>query len=190
MKKIISTENFLIGLDKEKDEAVLGGLELYDNPNIDDNTIEFDECSWFDEKSYFFDGMIYDAIKRYEHRYKTTVTNIALIGTVGLWHGNPSGGVIFDSSSNPLDMMGDVDEIEVIVYDDGRITLQGIHHDGRHVMEMYFLTESKLNKYAPDYLQFGDYDVDDLARIKNHTSSVKYDKYAVGYFGKLQSKTA
>src|SRR5699024_11515491 len=97
MKKIISTENFLIGLDKEKDEAVLGGLELYDNPNIDDNTIEFDECSWFDEKSYFFDGMIYDAIKRYEHRYQTTVNNNDLIGTVGLWHGNPSGGVIFDS---------------------------------------------------------------------------------------------
>src|SRR5699024_10513198 len=123
VKTLINSDNFFMGMNVENDELVLGGIELYNDPNIDLKTIEFDTCSWVDEKSYFFNGFLNDVIGQYESRYKTTITNIALIGSVGVWTGNHTGGIIFDVNTNPIDMMGEVDDIEIVAYEDGSIEL-------------------------------------------------------------------
>ena len=146
MKKIINSENYCEGYD-EKEKCYIEGSyeELYNNENVDNSTIGWDYSTWEEEKQYFND-CIYSLKKQYEKRYNTTVEEVVLCGKLGLWHSSPVGGKNILSNNLILDNIGDVDDIEVNIEDDGTITILGYHHDGTHQMNIYFLTENKLNK--------------------------------------------
>ena len=67
--------------------------------------------------------------------------------------------------------MGNVDNIEVNIEDNKTITILGHHHDGTHQMNIYFLTENKLNKIG--------YELDDYRfyeKIYNNYSPIKLPK--------------
>ena len=176
MKKIINSENYYEGYD-EKEECYIGGSyeELYNNENVDNSTIGWVEYLWEEEKIYF-NECIYSLKEQYEERYKTTVEKIVLCGKLGLWNGSPVGGKNISETSFILDNMGNVDNIEVNIEDDGTITILGYHHDGTHQMNIYFLTENKLNKIG--------YELDDYRfyeKIYNDYSPIKLPKKNIYY---------
>lgn len=171
MKKIINSENYCQGYDK-KEKCFVGGSyeDLYENENIDNFTIEWDYSTWEEEKQYF-NNCIYSLKKQYEKRYHTIVKKVVLCGKLGLWNGSPVGGKNVSETSFILDNMGNVDDIEVNIEDNGIITILGYHHDGTHRMNIYFLTENKLNKIG--------YELDDYRfyeKIYNTYNPVKLPK--------------
>lgn len=171
MKKIINSENYFMGFDNLEKCFVCGSYnELYENENIDNFTIEWDGDSWDSEKKYFND-CIEDLKTQYEKRYHTTVEKVVLCGKLGLWNGSPVGGKNVSKTSFILDNIGDVDDIEVNIEDNGTITIVGSHHDGTHRMNIYFLTENKLNKigYSSDDYRF-------YEKIYNNYSPIKLPK--------------
>lgn len=171
MRKIINSENYYQGYDK-KEECYIGGSyeDLYDNDNIDNNSIEWDYSTWEEEKKYF-DNCIYSLKEQYEKRYNTTVEKIVLCGKVGLWHSSPVGGKNVTETRSILDNIGEVDNIEVIIEDNGTITILGYHHDGTHKMNIYFLTENKLNKIGYDLNDYRAYE-----KIYNTYTPIKLSK--------------
>lgn len=108
-----------------------------------------------------------------ERTYKTSVTHIGMIGSVGTWRGNFVGGKIIDCTKNPLEHMSNVDTIEVVIRN-GIITINGYHHDGMHSFDLYLLTENKFKKYAPDFLTDGYYTHEDLSAIKENTAALRH----------------
>ena len=93
------------------------------------------EDSYFayeDDRDFFFE-FLNELITNYEKRYRTEVIRLGLGGTVGRWNGNPIGGKIIAVDSNPIEQMGSVETVEVVVEDDGVITILGHHHDGNQV---------------------------------------------------------
>lgn len=180
---IISTEHCYEGFHAEEDCYVIGSYpELYADENVDHSTIEFSQMDWESEKKYFM-SYLEEEMEKYEKRYKTVVTHIALIGTVGRWNGSPVGGKLIYCNENPLEHMGNVDDIEVTLNDDKTFTVLGYHHDGCHRMDIHFMTENKLNKVAPDYLTYGDYDYQDIERIYEEYKPFKATAICANYFG-------
>lgn len=171
MRKIINSKNYYQGYDEKENCYICGTYgDLYDNDNIDNNSIEWDYSSWEEEKQYFND-CIYSLKEQYEKRYHTIVEEVVLCGKVGLWNGSPVGGKNVSETSFILDNIGDVDDIEVVIEDNGTITILGYHHDGTHKMNIYFLTENKLNKIG--------YELDDYRfyeKIYNNYSPIKLPK--------------
>lgn len=171
MKKIIDMENYYIGFD-DLEECFVGGSydELYENEHIDNLTIEWDRECWDSEKKYFND-CIEDLKKQYEKRYNTTIEHIVLCGRVGLWQGSRVGGKIVEQDTYTLDNMGNVDNIEVNIEDNGTITIVGSHHDNSHYMNLYFLTENKLKKVGYDLSDYKTYE-----KIYNTCAPVRLTK--------------
>lgn len=171
MRKIINSENYYQGYDKKEKCYIDGSYEdLYENNNVDNNSIEWGYSIWEEEKQYFND-CIYSLKKQYEKRYNTTVKEVVLCGKLGLWHSSPIGGKNVSETSFILDNMGNVDNIEVNIEDNKTITILGHHHDGTHQMNIYFLTENKLNKIG--------YELDDYRfyeKIYNNYSPIKLPK--------------
>ena len=186
---IISTEYCYEGFDQNEDCYEVGSYpELYESESIDNNTIEFSQMQWESEKDYFL-NYLYEEVDRYEKRYKTSVTHFALVGKVGLWNGSPVGGKLIDYNENPLEHMGRVDEIEVVLNDDKTFTILGHHHDGAHRMDIYFMTENKLNKVVPDFVDYGSYDYEDIERIYDTYSPFKATSVCANYFGAYNNKS-
>lgn len=174
MKKIFSTENCYEGFSKTEDSWVIGNYnELSSSDDIEQNSIQWSDVAYEDEKDYFME-MLRSLIEGYEKRYRTTVDYIALVGRVGLWNGSPIGGRILQVDDNPIEYMGEVDNIEVTVDEDGLITINGYHHDGCHQMNLYILTKNKLKKVAPDFLNYGDYDYHEMERIYEQLNPLKF----------------
>lgn len=142
---LLSSRQCYEAYDDNSNEYDIGSYsELY---NKGFREIYFSDTLWYDEKDYFHD-YIRSEIASFEKRYRTTVTAIALVGVVGVWNGPFIGGKITSSESNPLDSMGDVDDVEVVKEDDGSIAILGHHHDGTHHMYLYFLTDSFMEKHS------------------------------------------
>lgn len=182
MKTIISTEHCHTGYSTTEECFVIGSYNDLYNSNEIEGDILWDYEAWEVEKQYFKD-YLNATISAYEKKYKTTVTHIAMVGNVETWRGNFVGGKIIDSNDNPLEHMGDVDDIEVVV-DNQVISIYGHHHDGCHCLELYLLTENKLQKYAPGMVRWNDYDHNDLQRIKNNCSPIKHiTKEQRAFFG-------
>jgi hypothetical protein len=183
-KELISTQNCYEGYDK-KEECYCNDSysNLYDNADIDNSTIEWSQDMWQDEKNYFFE-MLQESINQYEKRYKTDIIGIALIGSVGLWNGNPSGGKIYDIKDIENILSMDVDDIEV-VSEDGTITIFGHHHDGSHCMNIYFITENKLRKAGlfSEYEQCGIDSINYIEAIEKLSNTLTPVKEVKGYFG-------
>lgn len=117
--------------------------ELHDSDEIDNDSIEWSNCLWDDEK-HNFGYFMKDEIQRYEKRYNTTVLEVALCGRMGLWNGSPVGGRII--KNNDFLDMGNVDSVDATVDKDATIVVNGHHHDGTHHMSYYFLTKNSMNK--------------------------------------------
>ena len=121
-------------------------LENAIGSEIKEGSIQWSHHAWEDEKGYF-NSFLQEAIQNYEKRYRTTVSEVVLAGTVGLWNGSPVGGRIVNMNHSILEQLGDVDVTEVYADTDGAITLHGLHHDGMHRMQIYLLTERKFSAY-------------------------------------------
>lgn len=188
MKTMISSKKCYEGYDSEEKCFVFGDYNsLFEDVKIKRDSIQFSLDAWEDEKGYFKDYLD-KVVADYEKENKAVVTDIGLIGSVGVWTGNHLGGTIIEGHENPLEHMGDVDDIEVVAHEDGQIQILGHHHDGTHRMNIYLLTEDVLEKYAPDYLTFGDYGVEDLKKIADNTKSITFDHVAKKYFGEMEVK--
>lgn len=102
---------------------------------------------WEAEKEYFKE-FLDNAIKAYERRYNTMVRHICLAGTVGRWNGNFTGGRHLDYNDNPIEYMGNVDDITVHVNVDTKvIEILGHHHDATHCMNIYIISDSLYEKW-------------------------------------------
>lgn len=112
---------------------------------LEDNVGEAEFDNHDTAKSYFGE-FIMEAVRTYEKRYNTNVSYIALAGTVGLWNGSPVGGRVLNYDQNPIECMGKVDSIEVVVDENDSILLKGYHHDGVHNMHIYIVADNTVEK--------------------------------------------
>jgi hypothetical protein len=183
MKTIFNTKNCYEGVLASNNEYMAGNIsELYQSEKIKPDTISWSHTIYECEKDYFME-CLQSLIQAYEKRYRTTVDSIGLVGRVGHWNGSPVGGRIIDVNQNPIEFMGSVDDVEVTVDKDGVIRIHGYHHDGSHCMNLYLLTENKLRKVTPDYLQYGDYNYRDMEVIYEQLKPLKMGKIGVEYYG-------
>ena len=178
MKYIINMDDCYMGLEKEKNKdgsfnAQLGSYsELSDNPKIDINSIEFDGGTWIEETEYFKE-YLNSEIEKYEKKYKTEVVEIALCGSLSFWNGTCIGGKIV-TTENILN--SSCEKVRVFIDDNKDLNIELVHHDGTHIMGIYFLTENKLknNPYSKDDPNFFEY-------LYTHSSPLKFSKN--GYYG-------
>lgn len=183
MKVIFSTDNCYEGYSKFEEAYVNGNIyDMLGNEEIEQDTIEFSQVDFECEKDYF-KSFLNEHIQAYEKRYHTEVKAIGVIGSVGLWNGNRTGGIIIGVNENPIEWMVSVDKIEVCINDNGEISLLGYHHDGCHAMYLYLLSENKLRKYAPEYLEYQDYDYQDIEAIYKNLKPLKVGKIGFAYYG-------
>ena len=177
-KVIISTDECYEGKNIKEDYYEVGSYsDLFDNSDIDNNTIEWSSTSWDNQLEYFNDILEFEKNK-YEKRYNTEVLELALCGNVGTWRGRCVGGKIV-SFKNPVSM-GDVDSIDVTMDIDRTIFINGHHHDGSHSMALYFLTESSmkragiLNTYQCSGTKY--FEAEDFEAIYNNLNPIKLSK--------------
>lgn len=187
MKIIFDTNNYYEGFNVKEDSWILGSYsELSSDSDVDTESIRWSNFAYDEEKMYFME-FLEILIKNYEKRYRTSVDYLGLVGRVGLWNGNPVGGRIIKSTNNPIEFMGNVDIIDVVLDDNGLITIRGYHHDGIHLMNLYLLTENKLKKVAPDFLRYGEYGHLEMEKIHKELRPLKAGKTGVGYYGSYAS---
>lgn len=169
--------------DPNGEDFIVGSYsDLYDHPGLENpSDISFSQSAWEDEKAYF-GSFLADAISAYEKRYRTTVEMIALAGSVGLWNGSPIGGKFLNTDDNPLEHMGDVDDIDVYIADDHEVTLRGHHHDGTHRMCIYFLPTAL-------YENLRDRDYEAFQWLYGNRKTLKANS-AKGFFGGYQTGEA
>lgn len=172
MKTIIDTWNCYMGYSTKENCYITGSYSELSSSDEIEGSIEWDQDAWYSEKQYFM-NYLDSVVSAYERKYKVSVTHIGMIGNVGTWRGNTVGGKIIDYGKNPLDHMGDVDAIKVCV-DQDILSIHGYHHDGCHCFNLFLLTENKLRKWAPGFLQWGDYNCIDLQSIRDHCAPIKY----------------
>lgn len=191
MHEIMSTEWCYRGYSHKEECYVNGDYSgLYDAEDVQDDTIEWSLDSWEDEKEYFLDYLRKE-MAAYERRYRTTVTHIGMIGSVGVWTGNHVGGKLIRHDENPLDHMGRVDIVRVHLDSDNTLRIDGVHHDGTHCMTIHFLTENKLSKMAPSVLEWSDdYSADDIINIHNNDKAFKVSRIFDEYFSRPEVAAA
>ncbi|AJD93266.1 hypothetical protein JMA_39480 (plasmid) [Jeotgalibacillus malaysiensis] len=176
MEILVSSANCEEAFSPSEGHWVMGG-NLAMEPDVDPETIRFSEEAWNDEKMYFMEK-IQEAIQAHEKRYKTNIVKISLTGKLGLWNGNPVAGNLFNPNENPLEKMGNVDEISVERAEDGTITILGHHHDGTHRMHVYLLSEKRLDAINPNWnSSYGGLDADDFEKIYASGSPLKMKSY-------------
>lgn len=184
MTTILSTGDCQEAYNKVKDVWHIGN-DFKAEDGFDVSTIQWSQSAWEDEKRYFMD-FLQSEIKQYEKRYKTNVECIALVGRVGLWNGNPVGGRMLSWDENPLECMGRVDEVDVRVEKDGSLFISGHHHDGSHAMQIYFLSENKLNKLDREWdACWFDFDANHFEQIYNDFKPLKLTKSGRAFYNPI-----
>lgn len=94
-----------------------------------------------------FSEFLQAEIAHYERVHRTQVFHICLAGTVGRWNGKFVGGKHLNFDANPLDCMGNVDDITVQVDEQRVIDILGHHHDSTHSMNIYLISDSLYNRW-------------------------------------------
>ena len=182
-RTIISTEECYEGRDVKEDSFFVSTYsDLFDNPDIDNDSIEWSFNAWKDELYYFNEILKFEK-EKFEKRYKTEVLELVLCGKLGLWNGSPVGGKLVDFK-NPISM-DNVDSIDVATEEDKTIVISGHHHDGSHHMCLYFLTASAMKRAGifNTYKNCGArcFDADDYEAIYEHLNPIKLSKDNIHY---------
>lgn len=180
-KAVMGTEFCYEATDYLQDgEPTISGSfsDLSDTEGVKESEISYSESYWECEKEYFAE-FLQEVVRSYEKRYRTKITHFALAGKVGIWNGSPIGGCFLKVNENPLEKMGNVDDIEVYVDDNGEMTILGHHHDGSHRMGIYLINE-KL------YDQLEEQDYKAFEWIYDNRKPIK-EIQAKGYFANYQS---
>ncbi|MDX5853611.1 hypothetical protein SIM22_05770 [Bacillus cereus group sp. BfR-BA-01363] len=184
MTTILSTVDCQEAYNKVED-AWLIGKDFKEEDGFDMNTIEWSEFAWNEMKQNFMD-YLQTEIERYEKRYKTNVERIALVGHVGRWNGSFVGGRMLSCDENPLECMGNVDNIDVSVDEDGSLFISGHHHDGSHAMQIYFLSENKLNKLDREWdAGWFDFDANHFEQVYNDFKPLKLTKSGRAFYNPI-----
>ncbi len=148
---LFSSENCYKGQDKNEIWEFGSYSELYDNPKINNDIISWCQLSWDDEMDYFKEFL--NSLKdSFEKRYRTTVQELAIVGSLGRWNGRVVAGKI-GNFDNPIS--GSWDDIAVKADDNGYLYIEGQHHDGTDRVYFYFLTDSSMKRAGI----FGEYDM-------------------------------
>lgn len=172
--ELLSSEDYYSGYNRKEEYYEVDSRDaLYDNPDIDDNTIDWSQDS-FNEALDYFTSFLNSLKKAYEKRYKTTVLDLALIGRAGRWSGPTLCGTVVDFD-NPVPTAWD--DLSIMIDEQGYLFIRGYHHDGRDWMMFYFLTESNMRRAGV----FNKYDIDgakafddlDFEKIENTLNPIK-----------------
>lgn len=120
-----------------------------------------------------FDYNIRRLVNAYEKRYKTKVIGIGLIGKLGRWNGTfDVGKIVRPTGSSVLGGFGsDCNSFEIYRGVDKSLYAIGYHHDGKIVLRLYFVTESKADVLN---LSIGHINPDRLDAVKSKLSTIKY----------------
>lgn len=178
LKTIISTRECYEGKNMNEGLYEIGTFsELYDNIEIDTDTIEFSSDAWESEINFFNNVLTFEK-EKFEKRYNTEVLELVLCGKVGLWNGSCVGGKLV-SFDNPISMR-DVEDVDVTIEEDRTIVISGHHHDGSHHMLLYFLTEGTMKKAGIfntyEYYGADNFTANDYEAIFDKLNPVKLSK--------------
>ncbi|MFW6015476.1 MAG: hypothetical protein ACOCRK_03500 [bacterium] len=178
---ILNTENCYEGFNKKEEFVMFNNYcSLYNDENVDNNTIKWSNFAWEDEKHYFLE-FITQEIKKYETKYKTCVLGVGLIGKIGLWNGKHFGGRIIDIENLEDELLSmEVDAISAEIEEDGLLAIKAYHHDGMHYFNLHFITENKLTRCSllEEYYisSFHNFDIEDLVLLSKNSSPIKIAK--------------
>ena len=94
---ILNTENYYTGYNMEEECYVMGThYDLYYDDDVENDTIEYDDY-YYNYVKDEFENFIIENIRSYEKKYNTIVQEVVLAGSVGVWHGNYTGGKVLES---------------------------------------------------------------------------------------------
>lgn len=162
---ILTSRNCYEGLDTLEDVWIIDSYgNLASNQDIDPDSIRYCSDAWDDEKAYFI-SFINNEIKLKERETGSTVVDVVMAGTVGLWNGTTIGGKTIYVGSLHKIFSFDVDEIDIAVDKSSReIIWLGYHHDGTHAMKLYLITEDELESLGllEDYHREGESAISDV----------------------------
>ncbi len=170
-KVIVSTGWRYEGWNKKEEEYIPGSLsELLGNPDVPDESIQWDGSAFEDDKSYFM-GLLNKAMTD----SGLDVERIGIVGKIALWNTTPIGGRIIECHQNPLEYMGNVGIVEVELDREGVVTICGYHHDGVHRMNLFLLDEEDLRELAPAYWHNGEQSPLDMEAIWEGLDPLKFE---------------
>lgn len=149
----------------------------------------FDSRELHEEDEYLAEQAVHDVEvtlndlqERFERRYKTGVTAVALAGYVGTWRGQFPGGItIGDHASNVFRPFNNC-EIRVEIGDAGQLKIIGTHHDGQHVMNLHFITEGKRKRLGLPH-DPATWLTEDFEKLLDRGAPVKVDKEFKRHYG-------
>lgn len=144
MYTIMSTEHCLTAYNMEEKCWEVGN-DFTEEEGFDLSTVKWCADAWKDEKEYF-SSFLNAQIKDFEKRHHTKVESLSITGRAERWDGRVTTGRLIQVNQNPLEYLGDVNDVEVKVLEDDTIQLWGRHNDGTHQMNLYFLTARKLRE--------------------------------------------
>lgn len=154
-KFFISSEDCFVGETKNGQVKVGFSLDLYSDPNIISDSIEFDKLLWTEEKGKLT-KVLNVAIACYQKKYRVMVSNIAIIGDVFQKGKHFIFGKLINATENPLDYIEDFSYINVHL-DEDEIEIKFKSIDGSDGnLKLYLMTTSKTkrlvgNKKSKDY---------------------------------------
>ena len=126
---------------------------------------------------------LHQLVERFENRYRTTVRAIALGGLVGTWRGHFQGGkMIGDDPEKAFYAFDNCEIIRVGIDEDSLVEFESIHHDGKHRMNLYVLTNNQLQKMGLSD-DFSLWDYSEYETLVDEGSPAKADKVFKSAFG-------
>lgn len=150
-------------------------LTLYDDYNIDDNTIaeafekSIDDINDYDRQIYY--DMIADDSKR-DLTDLDKYNKYVIYGELGLWNGTPKAARVIDSLADILNCFQDYN---ILKYNNGVLSLSAIHHDGTNNFTIKALSARGEQYYSNHSYDMPDLDVArKIATTRGLTRKIQY----------------
>lgn len=140
------------------------------------------ETEYIEEFKDDFKSLLIEARERYEERYGSEILAASLVGKVGLWDGERTGGLIVDSERTVLDAIveSEVDDFTVLIDLDvkNQFVFWLHHHDGTHEFRTEWLNERKLKNFAPTFHKEGQSVFEEIKALAVETRPfVRFEKW-------------
>lgn len=164
----------------------LGYCEPMDNQDIEELASDIVNDDFYQYYEDEIDNVFYSLenfIKRYEKRYKTSVSLLAFIGSRSSYYGAIGGNGAIVGRIVELDSFHDIgiysDSIELRVNENKSLELVRRDHDGTNTMNMILVTESEIEKIENKY---GYVDHSDILREIANKKATKLDNKFIKSF--------
>lgn len=141
-----------------KENIKLGYCEPMDNQDIEELASDIVNDDYYQYYEDELDNVFYSVenfIKRYEKRYKTSVSLLAFIGSRSSHYGSIGGNGAIVGRIVELDSFHDIgtdsDSIELKINENKNLELIRHDHDGTNTMSMILVTESEIERIENKY---------------------------------------